>query len=133
MKWRHTVRASGFTIVEVIVVISVFAVGVAMLASLMSSIQQVQRNAQYMDIATRAARAEIERLRTVTFTSITNGAVFTSNLPTTLPPGSTGTIAVTIPTNAPLSKQVDATVSYPLGTSTKQVTISAYIDSTGGT
>jgi prepilin-type N-terminal cleavage/methylation domain-containing protein len=119
----------GFTIVEVMVVIVVFGIGLAALSSLFSSIQYSQRNILYMDIATQAARAEIERVRNAEFATITNGASFTSKLPSTLPTGSTGTVAVSTPTNVPTAKQLDVTVTYPIGSITKQVTISAIIDS----
>ena len=109
-------------------VIFVFAMGIIMLSTLMSSIQYAQRSGAYLEAASQAARVQLETIRNSQFSSITNGASFTSSLPSTLPAGSTGTVAVSVPANAPLSKQVDVTVSYPIGSLTKQVTLSAYID-----
>lgn len=122
----------GFTIVEVVVVIAVFAIGLGSISALFASIQLTQRNNRYLTAATRAARTEVDKIRSTMFTSITDGTTFTSDLPTTLPAGSTGTVTVSVPTNAPNSKQVDVTVTYPVGTTTKQVTISAYVDPDGG-
>ena len=117
---------NGFTIVEVIVVIVVFGIGIITLGSLVSSIQYAQRSAQYLEISTQAARAQVELIRNSQFTTITDGATFTP--PAGLPGGSTGRVKVTTPSAAPSSKQIDVTVSYPLGSLTKDVTISAYVD-----
>ena len=122
-------RQQGFTIVEVIVVIVVLAIGMGALINLFTSIQSAQRNATYVDIASHAARTEIERLRSADFNSIQAGGTYPfSQLPSTLPPGSVGTITVSTPANAPMSKQVNATVTYKVGTLDKQVAITAYID-----
>jgi prepilin-type N-terminal cleavage/methylation domain-containing protein len=122
----------GFTIVEVIVVIAVFAIGLAALTTLFSSLQVAERSTYYLSVATHAARSEIERIRSSGFSTVNDGDSFTSRLPSTLPTGSLGTIKVTTPANAPNSKQIDATVSYPVGSVWKQVTISAYVDPPGG-
>lgn len=133
MRQPIAVRQSGFTITEVVVVLAVFSIGIVMLSSLIGSVQQLQQNARYLDLATQAARAEIEYIRNSQYTTITNGTSFTSSLPPTLPSGSTGTVAVSVPANAPSSKQVDVTVKFPVGSLTKQVTISAYVDAPGST
>ena len=121
-------HSGGFTMVEVIVVTVVFAIGLTMITTLFSSLQRAQRDASYLVIATQAARAEIERIRVAEFTMVANGDSFTSQLPNTLPQGSTGTISVSTPTNAPDSKQINATVNYPVGSLVKTVTVSSYID-----
>lgn len=122
-------KQQGFTIVEVIVVIVVLAIGMAALINLFTSIQSAQRNASYVTIATHAAHTEIDRLRTTDFDSIQAGGTYPfSQLPSTLPPGSVGTITVSTPANAIASKQVNATITYKVGALEKQVTISAYID-----
>lgn len=122
-------KQQGFTIIEVVVVIVVLAIGMGALINLFTSIQGAQRNASYISIATHAARTEIERIRTTDFNSIQAGSTYPfSQLPSTLPQGSTGTITVSTPANATMSKQVDATVTYKVGTLQKQVTVSAYVD-----
>ena len=122
-------RQQGFTMIEVIVVVVVLAIGMGALTNLFTSIQGAQRNASYISIATHAARTEIERLRTNDFNAIQPGGTYPfSQLPSTLPQGSVGTITVSTPANANLSKQVNATVTYNVGTLQKEVTISAYID-----
>lgn len=122
-------RQQGFTIIEVLAVIAVLAVGMAALINLFASIQIAQRNASYISIATHAAQTEIARLRTTDFNSIrADGTYPFSQLPSTLPPDSTGTITVSTPSNASTSRQVNATVTYKIGTLQKQVTVSAYIE-----
>lgn len=123
-------KQQGFTLVEVLVVIVVLGIGMGALVSLFTSIQSVQRGAAYMNIAAHAARTEIERLRTTDFNSIQAGGTypFSQPLPSSLPADSTGTITVSTPANATSSKQVNATVTYKVGTLDKQVTITAYID-----
>ena len=127
---QHSHTKSGFTIVEVIVVLAVFGVGIIMLSSLMSSLQFAQRNSLYLDIATQAARAKIESIRNSEFSTITNGASFQSELPSALPPGTTATVGVSVPANSPSAKLITATVTYPIGTgsTTRSATITAYVD-----
>jgi prepilin-type N-terminal cleavage/methylation domain-containing protein len=124
--------SAGFTIIEMLVTTVIFGIAIVMLTGLFSLIQDAQRSAIYFSVATHAARSEVDRLRSSGFASITNGNSypFTGSLPTTLPTGSTATVVVaaTGPTNAPDSKKIDVTVSYPIGGLTKNVTISAYVD-----
>jgi prepilin-type N-terminal cleavage/methylation domain-containing protein len=121
----------GFTIVEVLVTLALFAIAIAGLTMLMTSVQQSQRNSSYLEAATNAARQKLEHIRNSEFTTITDGADFTSELPDSLPSGK-GTVAVSIPPNAPLSKKFDVTVSYKVNAVPKSVTISAYADSPAG-
>lgn len=121
-------QQGGFTLVEILVVTVVFGIGIYMLTTLFSSIQNSQRDTYYLGVATHAARSEIERIRSSGFDDVNDGDDFSNALPDTLPPNSTGTIDVSQPANAPDSKQIDVTVTYPIGSLTKEVTISAYID-----
>lgn len=119
----------GFTIVEIFVVLTVFSISVVAVSSLLYAIQSTQRNAQYLSIATHAARAEVERLRSSGYDSIDSGSTYPfGQLPATLPDGSTGSVVVSTPASSSLSKQVDATVTYSIDGNAKQVTITAYID-----
>lgn len=124
-------KQAGFTITEVIVVIVVFGIGLYMLTELSTSVQKSQREAFYIGVAMRAARSEIERIRSSEYDTVADNDEFTARLPETLPPGSTGVVDVSVPTNAPDSKQINATVSYPIGTIFKRVTVSAYVDEPG--
>ena len=129
MLTKREKRQQGFTLIEVLITIVVLALGMSTLVTLFTSIQSAQRNAFYMSLATHAARTEIERLRTTDYNTIqANGTYPFSQLPSGLPPGSTGTITVSTPANATTSKQVNATVTYRVGTDERQVTITAYID-----
>lgn len=131
MVQKKRMSQRGFTIVEVVVTIGVFGIGMVTLATLMASVQQSQRSARYLEVATQAARAKIEKIRNSEFDTITSGASFTSDLPAGLPAGSTGTVTVSVPANAPRSKHVDAKIVYPVGSLSKEVTISAYVDKPG--
>ena len=83
---------SGFTIVEVLVSIVVFAMLAVSITVLFSSMQASQRNAQYLSIATQEARAKIEIMRS-DYVNLVNGTT-TFPLPDTLPPGSVGSVMV---------------------------------------
>lgn len=119
--------------VELLMAMVLFGIAVTMLVSIFELIQSSQRNATYYTVATHAARSEVERLKTTGYASLTNGATSLFTPPETLPSGSTGSIAVAAsnPANAPDSKKVDVTVTYPTGTRTRVVTITAYIDPPG--
>lgn len=123
----------GFTLAEIIVVIGVFAIGVMSIAGLFTSIQSTQRGSIYLDAASEAARAQIEKIRSTQATSITSGQTinFTSSLPSSLPAGSTGTVQVKTPTNAPKALELEVTVTYPVGSIQKQVVMNAYVDIPG--
>jgi type II secretory pathway pseudopilin PulG len=110
----------------------IFSIAVVMLTTIFSLIQTAQQNALYFTVATHAARSELDRIRSTGYASISFGTTysFTSTLPATLPPNSTGStvVAASAPTNAPDSKQIDVTVTYPIGGTTKTVTITGYVD-----
>ncbi|MBH1956028.1 prepilin-type N-terminal cleavage/methylation domain-containing protein [Candidatus Saccharibacteria bacterium] len=85
-------QISGFTIVEVLVSIVVFAMLAVSITVLFSSMQASQRNAQYLSIATQEARARIEIMR-ADYSNLVNGTT-TFPLPDTLPAGSIGKVVV---------------------------------------
>lgn len=121
-------KQSGFTIVEIIVTLVVFSIGVIIVTLLITSIQFAQRNATYFSIATHAAKSKVEQIRSSGFDTVTDGDTFTSELPSTLPSGKTGVVHVSIPVDAPKSKKIEVTVTYPMGSTSKSVAITAYVD-----
>lgn len=126
-------RQGGFTVVEMLTATVLFGIAIVMLTSLFELIQSSQRNATYFTVATHAARSEVERLKSSGYASLTNGNTYPFSLPDTLPPGSTGSVVVagSSPTNAPDSKKIDVTVTYPIGSTNRTVTITAYVDPPG--
>jgi prepilin-type N-terminal cleavage/methylation domain-containing protein len=103
---------SGFTLIELLVAIIVLGIVVTSIGGLYYITQEIQIQSQHLDIATRAARTEIEDLRNAGYNSLTPGTPinFTSSLPSSLPPSKTGTVSVTQVYNGLL--RVDVTVSY---------------------
>lgn len=104
--------ANGFTLVELLVTIAVIGITTGSLTSLFISIRNIQRQTNYVNLATRAAEREIESLRNDNYVSLTpNQSInFTSQLPAGLPNGSSGTVQVSQP--AEDLRRVDVTVSY---------------------
>jgi prepilin-type N-terminal cleavage/methylation domain-containing protein len=123
---------SGFTLVESIVVITVFAMTVAAMGSFSGILQASQRNARYLDIATNAAKDEIENLRNSNYALLNTGQTvdFTSSLPAGLPNGTTGTAAISDP-SLPNLKRADVTVTYTIGSTPHTVQLSALIGASG--
>jgi len=118
---------AGFTVVELLTTIILIGLVTGWLASLFISIQGVQHQTMYADMAMRAAQREIETLRNDNYASLTPGQSinFTSQLPSRLPGGSTGTVQVSQP--ATDLRRVDVTVSYKSNGKQRNVTLSSLI------
>ncbi len=102
----------GFTLVELLVTVVVLGIAIIGIAELFYSMQVAQVQSQHLDLATRAARAEIEDLRNNGYNNlVASGNInFTAKLPSSLPPNRSGTVAVSQPVIGLV--QVDVTVSY---------------------
>jgi prepilin-type N-terminal cleavage/methylation domain-containing protein len=120
-------KQAGFTIVELLITIILIGLVTGWLASLFISIQNIQQQTTYVDLATRAAQREIETLRNDNYASLTPGQTinFTSQLPSRLPGGSSGTVQVSQPTTD--LRRVDVTVSYKVIGKQRSVTLSSLI------
>ena len=117
---------SGFTIIELIISIVVFGFVAAGLAEVFTSVTDVQRNANYLQLATTAAQTEVESLRNNNYDQLPNGTIsFTSQLPSNLPQPSSGTVII----SSPLTdiKRVDVTVSYNQDGLTENIELSSFI------
>lgn len=123
---RDTSDSAGFTIVELLVTIAVIGIAAGSLATIFVSIQNIQHQTLYADIATRAAQREVETLRNDNYASLTPGQSidFTSSLPASLPKGS-GTVEVSQP--ATDIRRVDVTVNYTASDKQRAVTLSSLI------
>lgn len=109
---RLNSSAKGFTLVELIVTIVVLGIVITSLGTLYYEMQVAEVRSQHYDLAVRAARTEIERLRNNGYSALTPGGtiVFTSSLPTALPRDRAGSVAISQPT-ADL-RRVDVTITY---------------------
>lgn len=125
------ITSDGFTIVELIVTLVALGIFIVGIGSLFANVSYAQRNTGYVASATRAGSAEIEGMRNNNYNSLTPGATidFSSQLPSDLPKGSTGTVVVSQP-SADL-RRVDVTVIYPVGSEHHQVVLSSLIGRIG--
>jgi prepilin-type N-terminal cleavage/methylation domain-containing protein len=119
-------RQAGFTIVELLVTIAIIGITTASVSSIFISIQHVQQQTTYTDMATRAAQREIETLRNDNYAELTPGQTldFSSQLPDSLPNG-TGSAVVSQPTSD--LRRVDVTVSYKSEGTQRSIELSSLI------
>ena len=117
----------GFTLVEIVVTLVMIGVVMIGLGTLFLTIQRVQAQATYTEIANRAAQREVESLRNSSYNNLAPGEdiTFTEDLPDTLPAGATGTVEVSEPTQG--LRKVDVTVSYHYAGAQRSVTHSSLI------
>jgi len=120
-------KQSGFTFVEVMVTIVVMGLVVGALTELYISIEHVQERTAWVQVATRAARTEVESLRNSNYNSLTAGQDidFSAQVPTSLPAPRTGTVVVSEP-QAGL-KRVDVTITYSDHGTSKSVKLTSLI------
>lgn len=105
-------QQDGFTLVELLVAVVVLGIAIAGISGLYYNMQVMQARSQNRDIATRAARTEIEVLRNNSYASLQPNTTldFTSSLPTSLPSDRTGSVAITQPVDG--LRRVDVSVTY---------------------
>jgi len=129
---KHTrATSAGFTIIELLVTLVVLGFFVVSVGDLLAHITDTQHNTDLLASATHAGSDEIESLRNNNYNTLTDGETidFTSQLPSSLPKGSTGTVQVSQP-SADL-RRVDVTVTYPVGGQTHSVELSSLIGRIG--
>ncbi len=118
---------TGFTLIELIVAITVTGLIVVGLTNLYILIEITQRKTYHLEIATRAGERQIESLRNAQYNNLTPGVDinFTSNLPADLPSPKSGTVVVTEPNDG--LRRVDVTITYKEGSGTKTIKQSSMI------
>lgn len=132
-KTHDSTLTRGFTIVELIVAMTLFTLVVMTFVSLVSSIQYNQRITQYMDIAKNAAISQMEKMRSEPSNLVNGQTGFTGALPTELPSGATGVATVSPSTEVIGMKNITVEVkfTYPSGGLERNVAISSTIGPTG--
>lgn len=123
----------GFTLAEIMITLVIVGALMVGLGTLFISIQRVQAQASYVEMANRAAQREVETLRNDTYNSLTPGQTinFTAQLPSALPSGATGSVAVSEPVSG--LRRVDVTVRYSYAGASRDVTLSSLIGVIGVT
>jgi prepilin-type N-terminal cleavage/methylation domain-containing protein len=119
-------QQAGFTLVELVVTITLITIVAGSITQLFVSVQRVQLQTSYQDTASHAAQTEIETLRNSSYNNLTPGQNidFSSSLPSSLP-NKVGTVAVSQPADG--LRRVDVTVSYRYITTTRSVQLSSLI------
>jgi prepilin-type N-terminal cleavage/methylation domain-containing protein len=119
-------KETGFTLVELLVSITLIGIVVTAVTTLFTSIQSVQRRTAYMETATREAQRQMESLRNNNYNNLTAGQTidFTDELPEVLQNPS-GTVTVSEPD--PGLKRVDIQVVYYEGEQQQQVELSSLV------
>ncbi len=122
-------KQTGFTIVEIMITIVFLGFAVASVTEIYLSIQNLQEQTAWLQIASHAAQTEVESLRNDNYNSLASGSTinFTSQLPTSLPQPCTGTVAISEPQGQPGLKRVDVTISYNDHGSQRQVELTSLI------
>lgn len=132
-KTHLNISTRGFTIVELIVAMTLFTLVVMTFVSLVTSIQYNQRITQYMDTAKNAAVSHMEKMRSEPSTLVDGQIDFTDALPTDLPSGTTGVATVSLSTVATGMKDITVEVkfTYPSGGLERNVAIRSTIGPMG--
>lgn len=127
-KFLHTIDdVNGFTLVELIITISVIGIASIGIASLFYTTQYTQQQSRYIDAATRAAQRQVEILRNNSYNNLQAGQTinFTADLPASLPNTKSGTVLISEPSEG--LKRVDVTVSFTQNGRSQNVKLSSLI------
>lgn len=124
----------GFTIIEVLVAMTIFSIGIIAISGLASAIQMAQRNNQYLNIASIVAKDIIENTRNNNQVDSLQYGVVIQNLNlndddqkllNSLPNGQASLKATFTPGTYGI-KNLEVTVTYTVGTDVRTVFMSGY-------
>lgn len=120
-------QQAGFTIVELIVAVTMTGLMILGIANLYIMIETTQHKTYNLELATRAGERQIESLRNSQYNTLDPGVDidFTSDLPADLPSPKSGIVSVTEPAQG--LRRVDLTITYKDGSSTRTVKQSSLI------
>src|SRR5690606_24856422 len=95
----NRVREAGFTLIELIVTISIMGILIIGLVNLYITVETGQRKSYNIEMATRAGERKIESLRNAQYASLVPDTEvdFTAELPEDLPSPNSGNIQITEP------------------------------------
>ena len=120
----------GFTIIELLITISVVGILVPTLAGFVNTLNRLNDRARDLTLVNSLAENKVESLRSIGFSGINNGTTsFVSELPASL--GSPHSADYTVTTPSTGLKQVDLTISYNDHGSTQTVNFRTYVGELG--
>lgn len=102
---------TGFTIIELLIAISVMGILVPTIAGLITSLNRLNDQARDMTLINSLSENKVEGLRSQGFSAISNGTyTFTNELPATIAGPKSATYTVTTPSTG--MRQVELTFTY---------------------
>jgi prepilin-type N-terminal cleavage/methylation domain-containing protein len=121
----------GFTLIELVVAMTVIGIMILSISDLFISISKSQRQTAVIEAATRAGTEKIESLRNSSYIALTPGSIidFTSELPDTIPTPRSALITVTEPV-ADLRK-LDLVITVPHATTTREIRLTTVLGEIG--
>lgn len=125
-------QQAGFTIIEVVVVMVLFALLVPVIALSVDTLRRVNKNSQYLILVTNTAEAKTESLRAKPFDQIALGTTdFSSELPAQIPTPRTATYTVTTSPSSSQLKRIELTITYTISGAQTRYSYKTYVGSAG--
>lgn len=127
---RRIAKQSGFTLVELVVTIGVFAIIVPALASMLGQLDSVNDRARDLAVIHALVENKVEGLRSISFAGLTNGTTdFTSELPVTVATPRAANYTISSVTSS--LKQVDVSITYNDHGATRSLSYRTYVGELG--
>ena len=127
---RHGQRTSGFTVVELVVAITVFALLIPAIASFLNLLSALNDRARDTAIVNALAENKVESLRSAKFVAVTTGSHdFSNELPVTISKPRTATYVVSTVNSA--LKEINVSVTYNDHGTNKTLSYRTYIGELG--